>query len=188
MNIFSIPLRLITIAKLKLHHVKCHYRVIGNAFYINNKGSITLGEKVYLHSYPDGSCFRTALSTYFPESVITIGNNCRLNGTVIHSNERIDIGNNCMFGPGTVLSDNDAHRVTTDYNERLKKAVSRPIIIKDNVWVGMNCIVLKGVTIGENSIVAAGSLVTKDVMANCLYAGSPAKKIKSLSESAADRV
>ena len=54
-----------------------------------------------------------------------------------------------------------------------------PIVIQDHVWLGMNVIVLKGVTIGEGAIVAAGSIVTKDVPPHCLVAGVPAKVVKT---------
>lgn len=169
-----------TFIKLKLHGVQFRFRVLGNSFFIKNKGKIILGEKVSLHSYPDGSSFRTALNTYFPDAVLLIGNDCTLNGTVIHCNEQITIGNKCMFGPGTVISDNDSHRVTADPVERRQKAVSRTVVIKDNVWIGMNCIILKGVTIGENSIIAAGSVVTRDVPSYTLAGGNPAEEIKKL--------
>lgn len=169
-----------TVVKLKLNSVKFHCKVFGNGFYINNLGNIFLGKRVYLNSFPDGSSYRTGLSTYFPEAEIRIGNNCYLNGTIIHCNEKITIGNNCMFGPGTVICDNDSHKVVINYMDRISGAVSKPIIIENNVWVGMNCLILKGVILGSNSIIAAGSLVTKDVLPDSLYGGHPAVFIKKL--------
>lgn len=166
--------------KLRLNNVASQARVSGNNFYIFNKGKIIIGNNVSLNSFPNGSIYRTALSTYFRDSVITIGNGSKLNGLIIHCNERVSIGNNCMFGPGTVICDNDSHNVVIDYLKRNRLPVSRPIVIKENVWIGMSCIILKGVCIGENSIIAAGSLVTKDVPSNCLYGGHPARFIKNL--------
>jgi len=180
MKIFKIHLYLYTIIKLILNRVEFNYKVLGNSFYIKNKGKICLGQSVYLHSYPDGSSHRTALSTYFSDSIISIGNRCALNGTIIHCNEKVVIGNNCLFGPGTVIIDNNSHRISKEFMERNKKAESKPILIKDNVWVGMNCLIMKGTTIGENSIIAAGSLVVKDIPDNCLYGGHPARLIKTL--------
>jgi acetyltransferase-like isoleucine patch superfamily enzyme len=183
MNIFKKATRYIyTSVKLRANRVKFHYRVLGNSFYIHNEGSISLGEKVSLHSYPNGTSYRTALTTYFPEAVIEIGNNCNINGTVIHCNQLVKIGNNCMFGPGTVICDNDSHRISKDPVERRKKAVSIPIIFKDNVWIGMNCLILKGVTIGENSIVAAGSVVVNDVPPNSIAGGNPARVLKEITD------
>lgn len=169
-------------SQLKLKKAKVIYgkKTYGNSFYIHNRGTIILGEKVFLNSKPNGSSFVTSINTYFIDSKVEIGNNCRLNGTIIHCNLHIKIGNNCLFGPGTVIVDNDSHRISIDYDERIKPPVMMPIVINDNVWVGMNCIILKGVTIGENSIVAAGSIVTKDVPSNVLCAGIPAKVIKML--------
>jgi len=180
MKVFKLPMYIHTIIKLAINKVQFNYKVLGNGFYINNKGTIILGHSVYLHSYPDGFSYRTALSTYFPDAVISIGNNCSLNGTIIHCNEKVVIGNNCLLGPGTIICDNNSHRVSKDFIEREKKAESKPIILKDNVWVGMNSIIMKGVTIGENSIIAAGSLVVKDIPADCLFGGHPARLIKKL--------
>lgn len=152
----------------------------GNSCYILNKGIIIMGERVLINSFPNGSMHQTAISTYFKEAEVIIGNNCNLNGLVIHCNEKVVIGDDCMFGPGTILCDNDSHRVTIDPIVRNQKPESAPIILGDCVWIGMNCIVLKGVTIGKNSIIAAGAVVTKSVPENCVYGGNPAKLIKEL--------
>ena len=128
----------------------------GNKFFIQNLGKIILGNDVYLNSFPNGSSCQTALNTYFPEAIISIGDNCRINGTIIHCNESVTIKKDCMFGPGTVIVDNDSHRISADYFERRKRPVSKPILIEENVWIGMNCIILKGVHIGKNAIVASG--------------------------------
>ena len=169
-----------TIIKLKIYRVKFHYKVSGNNFYINNKGTIILDENVYLHSFPDGSSFRTALSTYYPEAKITIGKNSSLNGTVIHCNEKVAIGENCLFGPGVIICDNNSHNVVINTIERRKKPKSAPITFEDNVWVGMNTLILKGVNIGKNSIIAANSVVLKDIKSNSLYGGNPARFIRSI--------
>ena len=65
-------------------------------------------------------------------------------------------------------------------NKDWRNVNSRPIVIKDDVWIGMNVIILKGVTIGEGAIVGAGSVVTKDVPAWTVVAGNPAKVVKHL--------
>lgn len=162
--------------------------VRGNYCYINNQGRISIGSNVIINSEPDGSIFRVALSTYFKASKIVIGDNCKINGAVIHCNESVTLDQNCWIAPGTILCDNDSHRVSIDHNEKLETPRSAPITLESNVWIGMNCIVLKGVTIGENSIVAAGSIVTRSLPANGLYGGNPAKLIRSLLLSTPQRI
>ena len=85
----------------------------------------------------------------------------------------ITIGDNVAISEGVIIRDSDNHEILGN-----NKPISLPINIKDHVWIGMNSIVLKGVTIGENSIIAAGSVVNKDVPPNCLVGGVPAKVIK----------
>jgi len=116
-------------------------------------------------------------------SLIKIGDNCFLNGTVIHARETVIIGNNCMFGPGVVILDNDSHNTSIEPAVRRSGEINViPVIIGNNVWVGMHSIIMKGVHIGDNSIIASGSVVTKDVPSNQLYGGNPAKFIKKLED------
>lgn len=165
---------------LKKHNVTYGKNLRGNRITLKNIGKIKLGNRVSLDSYPDGDLYRTGLLTYYRQAVIVIGDNCNLNGTMIHCNTKVSIGSFCMFGPGTKIVDNDSHRLSIDITERRKAPNSIPIFIEDNVWVGMNSLILKGVRIGENSVVAAHSVVTKNVPKNVLVAGNPAKIIKDL--------
>lgn len=141
-----------------------------------------IGEDVWLNSYPDGSVYRTALNTYLPNASIEIGNRCKINGTVIHANEKVVLGDDCRIGPGTVICDNDSHRVALSVQGRANPPKSAPICIGNNVWIGMNCIILKGVCIADNTIIAAGAVVTKNCEANAIYAGNPAKFVKYIEQ------
>lgn len=85
--------------------------------------------------------------------------------------EYIELGNDCAIADNVTISDSDNHSINV-------RKVTAPIIIKDHVWIGKNAIILKGVTIGEGAVVAAGSVVTKDVPPNSLVGGVPAKVIK----------
>jgi acetyltransferase-like isoleucine patch superfamily enzyme len=88
----------------------------------------------------------------------------------------ITIGDNVLIGPKVnLVSEN--HPI--DPTQR-KSLIGKPIVIKNNAWIGASATILPGITIGENSIVAAGSIVTKDVPANTIVAGNPAKKIKDI--------
>ncbi len=90
---------------------------------------------------------------------------------------RIDIGDNVLFGPGVVLS---AATHPLDPVERLHTESGAPIGIGSNVWIGGNVSVLPGVTIGDNCVIGAGSVVNRDIPANSLAAGNPCRVIRSL--------
>lgn len=93
---------------------------------------------------------------------IRIGNKCFINrNCIIASHESIVIHDNVTIGPGTYIYDHD-HDGEGGYN-------TSPVIIEDGVWIGAGCIILKGVTIGEKAIIAAGSVVTKDVPDHKLF-------------------
>lgn len=100
----------------------------------------------------------------------TAGNN------ILISKEKISIGKNCQIAWGVTISDHDFHKT---YSNGIQNLETSPVIIGNNVWIGMNATVLKGVKIGDNSIIAAGSVVTRDVPENAMVAGVPAKLIKN---------
>lgn len=89
----------------------------------------------------------------------------------------VRVGDNCMIGPNVGIY-TAGHSI--EPKDRNKSGYGIPIIIGNDVWIGGSCIILAGVTIGDNSIVAAGSVVTKDVPANTIVAGNPAKILKSI--------
>ncbi|PGM54631.1 sugar O-acetyltransferase [Bacillus sp. AFS053548] len=89
----------------------------------------------------------------------------------------VKIGNNCMIGPNVGIY-TAGHSI--EPKNRNKSGYAIPIHIGDDVWIGGSCTILPGITIGDNSIVAAGSVVTKDVPSNTIVAGNPAKVIKSI--------
>jgi acetyltransferase-like isoleucine patch superfamily enzyme len=155
----------------------------GNHCVIKNEGKIKLGDNVCLNSYPDGESYKTGLTTFLESSSIRIGNNCWLNGTTIYARSEVIIGDNCMLGHGTIILDNNFHNISIDpVKRRCSEIVSRPIVLGDNVWVGRQSIILKGVNIGDNSIIAAGSVVTKNVPPDQLFGGNPASFIKNLTK------
>src|SRR5947208_1849973 len=116
-----------------------------------------------------------------------VGDFTLLNGALVMADERIEIGSHCLISWNVGIADSDfhplepaqrlidAHAVAPFYKDRppRPKLETRPVKISDNVWIGMNAVILKGVTIGENSVVAAGAVVTKSVPANCVVAGNP---------------
>lgn len=92
-------------------------------------------------------------------------------GGDITCRSQVIIGDNCIIGPQVVIRDDDAHEVIGGVR-------MAPIIIGDNVWVGMRAVILKGVTIGDGAIVAAGAVVTKDVKPRTIVGGNPARVIR----------
>jgi len=100
-------------------------------------------------------------------------------GTVISARHEVSIGRDCAISWNCTILDNDMHEII-DFPETEKRPRGDYVRIEDHVWIGAGSTILKGVTIGKNSIVAAGSLVTRDVPPNTLVAGSPAKPIRQV--------
>lgn len=117
-------------------------------------------------------------------AVIQIGDHVGMSSVCLWCTNSIEIGNNVKIGAGSVIIDNDAHNL--DYkirrDSKIDIAASAPIMIEDDVMIGTNVIVLKGVTIGARSIIGAGSVVTKSIPADCVAAGNPCKVINTIQE------
>ena len=114
-------------------------------------------------------------------SQLNVGAYCIiLPGVRIAAGESISIGNNCMFATNCYVTDADWH---DQYDRTAAPGKTRAIVLGDNVWVGDSAIVCKGVRIGDNSIVGAGAVVTRDVPANTIVAGNPARPVKQLDAS-----
>lgn len=105
---------------------------------------------------------------------ITIGRNSGFSGVVIGSFSEIIIGNNIKCGANTLITDGDWHP------EDARCPDPKPVYIEDNVWIGEGVKILKGVRIGINSVIGAGSVVTKDIPDNVIAAGNPCKVIRKL--------
>jgi acetyltransferase-like isoleucine patch superfamily enzyme len=88
--------------------------------------------------------------------------------------ERISIGQDVAIADRVTIRDSDNHEISGS------RGMTRPIVIGDHVWIGMNSIILKGVTIGDGAVIAAGSVVTKDVPPGMLVAGAPARPVREV--------
>ncbi|WP_317047131.1 acyltransferase [Pedobacter nutrimenti] len=112
---------------------------------------------------------------------LIIGDKIGISNVTIVSTKSIVFGNNILVGGGATIVDTDFHSLDSeDWHSAndSKNMKSSPVVIKDNVFIGMNSIILKGVTVGSNVIVAAGSVVTKNIPDNQVWGGNPAKFIK----------
>jgi len=90
---------------------------------------------------------------------------------------KVRVGDNCMIDPNVGLY-TTVHSIET--KDRNKSGYAIPITIGNDVWIGGSCVILPGITIGDHSIIAAGSVVTKDVPSNSIVAGNPARILKNI--------
>lgn len=105
---------------------------------------------------------------------LTVGAKCGFSGTVIGCFERIDIGDEVRCGANTTITDADWHL------DDFRVGPPRPIVIEDHVWIGVGAMILKGVRIGRNTVIGAGSIVTHDIPADVIAAGNPCRVIRAL--------
>lgn len=141
-------------------------------------GRVTLGHLCEIH---DRVVLSAVAKPDQPPAALTIGDLTSIwYGTVISARHEIVIGRECAISWNCSILDNDMHRVV-ERGDTVRGADRSPRVhIGDHVWIGASSVVLKGVTIGANAVVAAGSLVTNDVPANTLVAGAPAKVIREI--------
>ena len=148
--------------------------------FITGKGDIILGDDVMI----DGKCSFTFASRYAAHPTLEIGSHSGVGHNCSFSvGKRITIGDHCRLASNTCLFDSSGH--ASDPAARRAGAPPpadevRPIVIEDNVWIGRSCIIYPGVTIGEGSIVSAGSVVVGTVPPYTVVAGNPARKIARL--------
>ncbi len=141
---------------------------------VRNRGRMVIGERVQLVS-----TIATLELVSDEGGLLEIGDRSLVNfGCSLVATELVRIGARCHIGPYTLMQDNDFHRVEPE--RRLEVPPSEPIVVEDNVWIGARCIIMGGVTVGEDSCVGAGSIVTADVPRRTLVAGVPARVIREL--------
>ncbi len=138
---------------------------------IENKGWLSIGHRTQIRS--DIHRSRLAVQT---GARLVIGDDCWINGAMIAATVSVTIGNNCRLAPFVHIMDGDFH----DLQDRALPGESAPIVLEDDVRVGIRVIILKGVTVHKGAAIAPGAIVTKDVPPNTLVAGVPAKPIKKL--------
>lgn len=138
---------------------------------IRNNGTIVLGNRVAIWSVFDKTKLLVQRGGH-----LSIGDYTRINGVHISVKRSVTIGSRTRIGPYSLIMDSDFH----DISDTFKEGKIQPVTIGDDVWIASKVIVLKGVTIGNGAMVAAGSVVTRDVPAHTLVAGVPARPIKKL--------
>ena len=115
---------------------------------------------------------------------LIIGNNVAMSGVAIVALLEVSIGNNVKIGGNTVIYDSDFHslnfRIRQDDDRDINERKNRKVCIGSDVFIGAHSIILKGVRIGDKAIIGSGSVVTKDVPENQVWAGNPARFIREL--------
>ena len=161
-------------------------RLIRRPFYLRGKKNGFIFDEGLTTGY---SC---RLEIHTPTSLLKIGRNCKMNDRVhISSYERIEIGEDVLVGSNVLITDNlhgsygipgmdEAPDVVPDD----RKISTKPVIIKDRVWIGEFVSILPGVTIGEGAVIGANSVVTHDVPPAVVVVGNPARAIRCWNDSA----
>ena len=134
-----------------------------------------------VRSNPLGPNHPVILATLQEKARLEVGANFSMTGGTLAATESIVIGNNVTVGVNSMIFDSDFHPLVPD-QRRLSSAGGRSaaVLIEDDVFIGLNCLVLKGVTIGRGSVIGAASVVTKDVPAGVIVAGNPARVVREL--------
>lgn len=150
----------------------------------NKGGKIIIGDNVIIgrdkRNYHCGMPFYTTLFTDAEEAVLSIGDNCRINGAYIHCKKHISIGKNCVIASGVNILDSNGHAICSENRTIGGDDEAKDIIIGENVWIGINAIILKDTVIGNNCIVSAGSVVKGPFEDNTIIQGNFARSVKKI--------
>jgi acetyltransferase-like isoleucine patch superfamily enzyme len=151
----------------------------------HRRSTIIIGDGLELRSIPHsnalGPFHPVILSTRRPGARLVIGRGFGMTGGTICVEEQITIGDHVWVGANTTITDTDFHPLRLE--DRLARpldGVTAPVVIEDGVFIGMQSLILKGVTIGARSVIGAGSVVTRDIPPGVIAAGNPARVIRPL--------
>jgi acetyltransferase-like isoleucine patch superfamily enzyme len=148
--------------------------------YITGRGRITIGQRVRL----SGKSSFGFSNRSDPEPAILIGSGTFIgHGCALAVADSITIGENCLLSGGVSIRDFDGH--PADARQRREHCPTpedgiRPVVIGDDVWIGAGAMILKGVSLGDRAIIGAGAVVTRDVPADSVVAGNPARVVRAM--------
>lgn len=162
-----------------------NYPNVNGKLMITGQGKLSFGENVKINSSRSSNHIGEATRTIFKiknkNAYVNIGNNCGISNSTFVCREAIIIGDYVKIGGGVKIYDSDAHSL--NYLNRMDPlkdiSVSKRVILKNHCFIGAYSFILKGVVIGERSVVGAGSVVTKSIPDDEIWAGNPAKFIKN---------
>ncbi len=184
-NILDTVVTYMTMTCLRVVH--SDFRTQGKpTFIISRGGMMRIGSDFSMNNNITGNpigCYGKCTFFVAPGAKIEIGNHVGLSQTALVAVDNIHIGDYVKIGGGTQIFTTDFHSLSStsrkDSQKDKSEAKKSPVIIEDNVFIGAGCIILKGVTIGENSIIGAGSVVTCSIPSNQIWAGNPAHYIRN---------
>ena len=145
-------------------------RAAGNHLWAGAGARIELGERCWLRVECGDNRIRA-----FPGARISVGRDALINAAMLHAKAEITIGDDCLLGFGARIIDADLHPLDRETPERVA-----PVRIGDRVWIGSDTTVLRGVTIGDDVVVGARSVVTRDLPPRVLAAGAPARVLREI--------
>lgn len=148
---------------------------------IKSGAKVSFGKNIWINNYHNTGWFTNAMIHVGSNATLTWGNNSGANGALIFCDNSITIGNNVNIGGGTRIYDTDFHPIDWKlrmHSTRADDTKTAPVVIEDNVFIGTGCIIGKGRHIGARSVIAAGSVVVKDIPSDCIAGGNPCKVIK----------
>jgi maltose O-acetyltransferase len=166
--------------KYSLHNIFCFLK---GAFYFGFKtrvyvrGSLFLDKRIEINISKGLRLYGFLKKvSFFGHGKLILGKNVFINGgTIFECRSIISIGDSVKIGYNCLIIDAENHSI-----DGFENPINRPIVIEDNCWIAANVTILPGVTIGKNTIIAAGSIVNKNVLPNSIYGGVPARFIKKI--------
>lgn len=162
------------------------FKCCGNILFRNyaGKGGIVLGDNVSINSHIIAGPFNGVTKTRLVASKngrIILRDGVSLSNVGIYSSSQIEIGEYTNIGGGSRICDTDFHSINPEYRVNGNTNVpTKPIYIGKRVFIGGHCLILKGVTIGDEAVIGGGSVITKSIPSKEIWAGNPAKFVKRI--------
>ena len=144
----------------------------GNHLWVQAGGKLSLGRDVWLRTEHGPNRL-----TVFPGALLELGDRVLVNGAMLHAKQRVVLGNDSMIGFGSRVFDADLHPLDLETPERIEA-----VEIGERVWIGSDVTVTRGVHIGDDVVVGARSVVTRDLPPRVLALGAPARPVKDIAE------
>lgn len=161
------------------------WRIFGlPRFQLHRGSTLQLGDGLQLRSWPASNPLTpnhpVVFATRSANAVIRVGADCGFTGVTLVAADRIEIGDRVLVGANATIVDTDFHPLDPERRRAdINAGKSAPVVIEDDVFIGMNALILKGVRLGAGCVVGAGSVVSRDVAPGTTVSGNPAKPVRA---------